>query len=79
MPYYFFIWDDDNERHIGEHGVTMDEFEEVVSDPDSAGESRATGRPIAFGYTSTGKYLACVYDVDDESTVYPITAYEVGE
>jgi uncharacterized DUF497 family protein len=79
MPYYFFIWDDDNERHIREHGVTMDEFEEVVCEPGSTGESRATGRPIAFGYTSTGKYLACVYDWFDESTVYPITAYDVGE
>ena len=79
MPYYFFIWDDDNEGHIAEHGVTMDEFEEVVCDPDSTGESRATGRPIAFGYTSTGKYLACVCDFLDESTIYPITAYEVHE
>ena len=59
--------------------MTMDEFEEVVCDPDSTGESRATGRPIAFGYTSTGKYLACVCDFLDESTIYPITAYEVHE
>lgn len=79
MPYYFFIWHEDNERHIREHGVTMDEFEEVVCYPDGTGESRATGRPIAFGYTSAGKYLACVYDFVDESTVYPITAYEVDE
>ena len=57
----------------------MDEFEDIVCDPDGTGESRATGRPIAFGYTSTGKYLACVFDFLDESTVYPITAYEVNE
>ena len=79
MPYYFFVWDVDNERRIEEHGVTLDEFEGVVCDPDSTGESRATGRPIAFGYTSTGKYLACVYDLLDESTVYPITAFRVSE
>ncbi len=79
MPYYFFVWDEDNERHTAEHGVTMDEFEEVVCGPDSTGESRATGRPIAFGYTSTGKYLACVYDLVDESTVYPVTAYEIDD
>lgn len=30
MPYYFFVRDEDNERHLREHGVTMDEFEEVV-------------------------------------------------
>jgi hypothetical protein len=40
MPFYFFIWDGDCEQHIMEHGVTMDEFEEVVCDPDSTGESR---------------------------------------
>lgn len=79
MPYYFFVWDDDNESHLASHEVTMEEFEEVVCDPDSTGESRATGRPIAFGYTSTGRYLACVYDFLDESTIYPITAYEVRE
>lgn len=33
MPYYFFVWDVDNERHIEAHGVTMDEFEEVVCHP----------------------------------------------
>jgi len=79
MPVYFFIWDDENELHLADHGITPDEFEEVVCDPDSVGESRTTGRPIAFGYTSSGKYLACVYDLTDESTVYPITAYEVED
>ena len=79
MRYYLFVCDVDNERHIEEHGVTMDEFEEVVCDPDSTGASRATGRPIAFGYTPTGKYLASVYDLLDESTVYPITAFRVSE
>ena len=77
MPYYFFIWDDENEQHIAEHDVSPNEFEEVVCDPDSSGESRTTGRPIAFGYTTTGRYLACVYDLIDDSTVYPVTAYEI--
>ena len=66
-----------NERHIQEHGVSMEEFEEVVCNPDATETSRSTGRPIAFGYTSTGKYLACVCDMLDESTVCPITAYPV--
>ena len=79
MPFYFFVWDDENEQHLAEHSVTPDEFEEVVCDPDGMSQSRTTGRPIAFGYTSTGKYLACVYDPIDESTVYPITAYQVRD
>ena len=32
---------------------------------------------IAFGETATGKYLACVYEFLDETTVLPVTAYEV--
>ena len=40
--------------------------------------SYSSGRPITFGETSTGKYLAIVFDVVDEDplAVYPVTAYE---
>jgi hypothetical protein len=34
MPFYFFIWTPEIVEHLAEHGVTADEFEEVVSDPD---------------------------------------------
>ncbi|HEV2968528.1 MAG TPA: hypothetical protein VGY55_00985 [Pirellulales bacterium] len=79
MPWYIFLWDADAEAHLAQHGVTPDEFEDVVCDPDSIGESRSTGRPIAFGYTSSGKYLACVYQLVDKDTVLPVTAYEVED
>ena len=77
MPFYFFLWTNENERHVAEHGVTVEEFEEVVCDPESVESSRTSNRPVAFGYTSTGKYLAYVYDLMDEDTVLPVTAYEV--
>jgi uncharacterized DUF497 family protein len=77
MPFYFIIWDDDNEQHVAEHGVTPAEFEEVVIDPDRVDESRSSGRNIAFGRTSTGKRLACVYEMLDDVTIYPTTAYEL--
>ena len=79
MPFYTFVWDDENEAHLAEHGVSIDEFAEVVCDPDFVEESRSSGRPIAFGYTSTGRYLACVCELLDEVTVYAITAYEPEE
>jgi hypothetical protein len=60
-------------------GFSRDEFEEVVCDPDSVDQSRTTGRPIAFGMTSTGRYLACVYRLLDPDTVYAITAYEAED
>jgi uncharacterized DUF497 family protein len=79
LPFYFFLWDDEIEQHIVRNGVTPEEFEEVVCDPDEVDESRSSGRPIAFGQTLTGKYLACVYELLDETTVLPVTAYEVED
>jgi uncharacterized DUF497 family protein len=76
MPFYFFIWTDENEQHLADHGVSPDEFEEVVQHPQRVETSRTTGRPIAFGTTGAGRELACVYDLIDESTVYPVTSYE---
>lgn len=79
MPYYFFLWQDDNTDHVGQHGVTPEEFEEVVCQPDFVEPSRSSDRLIAFGITSTGKYLACVYEMLDSDTVYPVTAFEPEE
>ena len=79
MPVYFFIWNDEIEEHLARHGVTPDEFEEVVCDPDEVDQSHSSGRPIAFGEASTGKYLACVYELLDNETVLPVTAYDVED
>jgi uncharacterized DUF497 family protein len=79
VPFYLFIWTDLAERHLAAHGVTPDEFEEVVCNPEVVDQSRSSGRPIAFGETSTGRYLVCVYEHLDETTVLPATAYEVEE
>ena len=77
MPYYFFVWTDENTLHNAEHGITQDEFEAVVCKPESTGVSRSTGRPIAFGFTKSGRQLACVYRMLDDHEIFPVTAYEV--
>ena len=51
----------------------------MVCDPDEVDQSHSSGRPIAFGETSTGKYLACVYELLDDMTVLPVTAYDVED
>lgn len=79
------IWDleddpDGNVQHIAEHGVTVEEVEEVLHDPRTrTGRSRRTGRPEAFGWTSTGKHITVIWDevLDNPRTIYPVTAYEV--
>lgn len=60
------IWDleddpDGNVQHILEHGFTPEEVEEVLLDRNSSrAKSHSSDRPIAFGWTSTGTYLAVV-------------------
>jgi uncharacterized DUF497 family protein len=52
-----------NVRHVAEHGITMEEVEEVlVNENNPVGESRLSGRPITFGETSTGKRIAVVWE-----------------
>jgi len=81
------IWDleddpDGNVQHILEHGVSMEEVEEVLLNPKSSTTvSRSSGLPITFGHTSSGRYLAVVYEHldDDPWMLRAVTAYEVPE
>jgi len=81
------IWDleDDPEgniHHISEHDVTPEEVEEVLNDPQSqTARSASSSRPITFGWTSAGRYVAVVWEMvePDPLVVYPVTAYEVPE
>ncbi len=44
--------------------------------------SDSSGRPIAFGFTLTGRFIAVVFEIsnlDDPLILRPITAYEVPE
>lgn len=78
------LWDldDDSEgnvAHIAEHGITKDEVADVLNSPETIEASESSGRPIAFGYSATGRFIAVVYDEVDDDTVYPVTAYIVPE
>ena len=67
---------------IAAHHITIDEVEDVLLDRNSEDAiSRSSGRPITFGYTASGRYLAVVWEhVDDNPlTLYPITAYDAPE
>ena len=81
-------WDEpDDERgntaHIAEHGLTPEEVESVLFDPAATFDfSDSSGRPIAFGNTVTGRFIAIVLEIlnlADPLIIRPITAYEVPE
>ena len=76
------IWDlDDNPtgnlRHIADHGVTQDEVAEVLRNAAATDVSHSLGLPVAFGETRGSRHLIVVYEVIDDATVYPVTAYDV--
>ncbi|MGD0460878.1 MAG: hypothetical protein ABSB74_00155 [Tepidisphaeraceae bacterium] len=82
MPHLEVIWIDGpggNVRHLAEHGVTREEARDVLTDPTATDVSRRTGRPIAFGFTRSGRKLAVIYERVDRITVYPITAFDVED
>jgi len=83
MPWYEILWnyehEDGNVAHIARNGLTPEDVNVVLMDPEETGLSRSSGRPIAFGYTSDGRYICVVYEEVDEHTLYPVTAFEVED
>ncbi|MCI0682686.1 MAG: hypothetical protein L0Y71_11325 [Gemmataceae bacterium] len=87
MPDIVIIWDDEDDPDgnfwhicVEGHGLTRTEVEEVLRDDDSDIEvSRSSGRPTAFGWTSSGERIAVVFEQmsEDPRMVYPISAYPV--
>lgn len=80
------VWDldedeDGNVRHCASHDVTKEEVGEVLDNwlLRNTTVSSSSGYPITFGYTSSGRHLAVVWQKFEEAplTVRPITAYEV--
>jgi uncharacterized DUF497 family protein len=78
------VWDleDDpegNVQHIAEHGFTMEDVEDVLSDPNSSTTvSNSSDRSVTFGETREGLYLAVVWEtaLKNPLMIRPVTAYE---
>jgi uncharacterized DUF497 family protein len=82
MPWYDIVWNDEpggNAEHIAEHGLTRDDVEAVICNPLEKKTSRSSGRPVVTGYTLDGRLILVVYEEIDACTVYPVTAYEIGD
>lgn len=78
MPYYDFVWNAEIIGHLEEHGISAEDFEEVVSSPQEIGESKSSGRPCCWGETPDGRLLFCVFEKINDNTILPVTAYETG-
>ena len=77
---YDVVWNPEpngNIEHIAEHDLTPDDVEAVLFNPIAHDVSRSSGRPLVFGFTPDGRFVVVVYEIVDEQTIYPITAYAV--
>ena len=53
-----------NTAHIAEHGLTPVEVESALFDENTTFDvSDSSRRPMAFGSTTTGRFIAIVFDV----------------
>jgi uncharacterized DUF497 family protein len=72
-----------NTAHIAEHDLTPEEVESALFGDDTRFDlSDSSGRPIAFGATGTGRFIAVVFEIlniADPLIIRPITAYDVPE
>ena len=79
MPTFNFLWTEEIVEHLAEHGISQDDFEHVVCNPESKGVSRSSNLPCVWGYTDGGLYIIAIYEELDDLTILPVTAYEVPE
>ncbi len=82
VPYFDIIWNPEpggNVEHIAEHDLRPEDVEEVIFNPVDRDFSRSSGLPILFGFAPDGRYILVVYEKLDDTTVYPVTAFDVKE
>ena len=82
MVWFDYLWlqgEDGNIEHIAAHGLNPDEIEHVMEHFEGERVSRSSGRPMRFGYTPDGRFIAVVFEWIDDVTVFPVTAYEVED
>lgn len=78
------IWDLDddpfgNVPKVAAHGLTKEDVEQALAQGNPPTISRSSGRPMQFGFTSSGELIAVVYEWVDEETIYVVTAFSVED
>ncbi|SFJ33397.1 hypothetical protein [Planctomicrobium piriforme] len=79
MPWYAYIWTTRAIDKCSQHGVSQDDFEFVMLNS----ENETTGHVVndvqrfaTQGETEDGRWIKCVYEKFDDTTIIPITAFE---
>ncbi len=75
------IWNEERGENVDKvlaHGLTLEDVEAVVADPESEDRSRTTDRGVLFGYTPSGEFTCVPFEeYENGDAIYPITACAV--
>jgi hypothetical protein len=71
---FTFPWSDETLDNVEQHGVTREEFELTVNDPDVGGDSRSSGLPRAKRWFGD-RWVICIYKLLTPHDVEPVTAF----
>jgi uncharacterized DUF497 family protein len=77
MKIHKLIWPKERVDHIGRHGITPEEVEEVCFDQPLIFRAKAEGpNPVYYvlGQTAAGRHLFCVVIQFPDGNGYPVTA-----
>ena len=78
--WYFFVWDDDNEEHLGRHHVYPEEAEEVFFNCYVITPNKKRHGPRRYrivGRTNQGRRLLLVFEDMGASVARIITGWDV--
>jgi hypothetical protein len=75
------VWDTANRYHItverASRGISEDDVEDVLMDPETVAKPRPDGRDLYVGRTRTGRPLAV--EAMGEREIYPTKAWPITE
>lgn len=74
-----FDWDERNEDHIAEHGVTIFEVEEAIMFGKPFYQRGREGKYIAYAVTEEGRYLFMVFVVKGGGQIRVISSRDMSE
>jgi len=80
MNIYEIIWSEDQIKHIAQHNVQPEEFEEVCFGQPLSLRTKSEGQnPVYYvlGQTNSGRYLFCVIIQFPDGKGYPVTARQM--
>jgi uncharacterized protein len=74
-----FRWNEWNEEHIGKHGISPEEAEDVVFNAESPFPKAHEDKYLVWGATESGRLLQVVFVIDPEDSIFVIHARDLTD